>query len=354
MLRGLGTSILQDLDEKVGGVGWWDGQIDFRRRVVLSEYLLDSVNGAAEALLDASLEAQTHREALHADNAWLRRVWSAVAGAGSSTNHDFLRAMQRDGAARRRERQIDSSATHSVSHMLRALDCLAAAMIIVGAVPQLVRKADWNHAVKLAEQCRDGSSTTKLEPLGSAGRALQVDLFAHVLLDAKHGPQDWLPWLTATRNSRIHRGSRVHWQMLHGDRRRAEGLLHPFPPHPDLTDVEMMSRRPVGGTGDAFDSLRLVRHSTAVIDGCLGSVTNFVTELVGALLTCWEARRAAPAILCQRGAQWQDLERVAQLRFEGFGPEPQIIGAELHVAPDLGKRLKSAHVMDEDRWRWDS
>jgi hypothetical protein len=347
------SEVIEDFDEEVGGVGWWDGQIDFRRHVVLSEYLVDSVNGATEALLDAALEAQNHREALHADDTWLRRVWAAAAEAGPNENENFLRAMQRDGAARKRERQIDSSATHSVSHMLRALDCLAAAMLIVGAVPQGVRRADWNDVVKLAEQCAERRATAKLEPLDSSGRGLQTELFSHALRAGDHGPDDWLPWLFATRNSRIHRGARVHWLLLYGDRRRARGLLRPFPPNPDFTDVELMSRRPISSTSGAVDSLRLIKHSTAVIDGCLESMTAFVSELAEALRKCWDARRTLPAVLCQRGAQWQDLERVAELNFPGYGEDPQLIGNEMHVGPELAKRLKSAHVMDADRSRWD-
>lgn len=354
LLDSFAAEVLQDLDEQVGGISWWDGQIDFRRRVVLSEYLIDSVNGAAEALLDSSLQAQTHREALFADDAWLRRVWSEVAESGSSSNQDFIKAMQRDGAARRRERQIDSSATHSIGHMLRALDCLAAAILIVGAVPQGVRRTDWKDVVKLAEQCRDGRTTPKLEPLASPGRELQVELFGHVLRDAEHGPEDWLAWLSATRNSRIHRGARIQWHLLYGDRRRAQGLLRPFPPNPDLTDVELMSRRPAGSTDDVFDSVRLVKHSAEMVDGCLGSIASFVVELAEALRSCWDARRSAPAVLCQRGAQWQDLERVAHLQFAGYGKDPQLIGNEMHVGTELAKRLKSAHVMDAQRSRWES
>jgi hypothetical protein len=262
--------------------------------------------------------------------------------------------MQRDGSARRRERQIDTSATHSISHMLRALDCLAAAMLIVGAVPQPVRRADWNDVVKLAKQCRDERDTPKLEPLGSPGRQLQAELLVHVQHDAEHGPKDWLAWLAATRNSRIHRGARVHWHLLHGERRRAQGLLRPFPQNPDFTDVELMSRRTTSGNEDAFDSLRLIKHSTDVIDGCLGSITDLVAELAEALRACWAARRASPATLCQRGAQWQDLERVTNLEFPGYGVNPQVIGKEVHVGADLAKRLQSAHVMDDDLWRWES
>jgi hypothetical protein len=354
VLRQFAGSVLLDIDEEIGGIGWWDGQVDFRRRVVLSEYLLDSVNGAAEALLDAAMEAQAHREAHFADDAWLRRMWTAVAEAsdGKAENEALLRSMQRDGTARRRDRQIDASATHVVSHLLRSLDCLSASFLIVGAIPRAVRRADWKHVAKLAEQCADGSTSPNLEPLGSAGRQLQIELFGHALKHTDHGPTDWLEWLNATRNSRIHRGARINWHLLHGANRRAAGLVRPFPPNPDLTDVELMGQGPLENVDEPFASLRLLKHSTAVIDGCVRSMANFVIELVGALAECWDVRRKSPTVLCQRGAQWQDLQDVPELSFPGYGEDPKFIGNQVHVGPELAKRLKSAHVMDHQRLRW--
>jgi hypothetical protein len=346
-------AVWADLDRGVGGVGWWDGQVDFRRRVVLSEHLQDSLNGGAEALLDAALEAQTHRELMFAEDSWLRSVWTKVGSAGQVGSEEFIRAMRRDGVAKRRDRQIDASVTHVVSHLLRSLDCLAAALIVVGAVPRPVRRADWSHVVKLAEQCRDDTSTPNLEDVGTPGRGLQSDLFSVVLRSDEFGPTDWLRWLDETRNSRIHRGARTSWLMLHGSRHRADGLLRPFPVHPDLTDVELMGRRPASSKADTFDSLRLIKHSTAIVDGCLDSMTSFVTVIAEAVARCWAVRRANPTLLVQRGAQWQDLERVADLDFPGYGDTPRIIGNEVRVGPDLARRLESAHVMDAQRSRWD-
>jgi hypothetical protein len=352
-LTAVSRDVWSDLDRDVGGVGWWDGQVDFRRRVVLSEHLQDSLNGAAEALLDAALEAQTHRETMFAENTWLRAVWTRASAAGAVGSEEFIRAMRRDAGAKRRDRQIDSSVTHVVGHLMRSLDCLAAALIVVGAVPRPVRRADWSHAVKLAEQCRDDVVTPNLDDVGTPGRVLQAELFGVVLRDAEFGPTDWLRWLDETRNSRIHRGARTSWLMLHGNKNRADGLLRPFPVHPDLTDVELMGRRPDGSRSDTFDAIRLVKHSEAIVDGCLGSMTRFVAAVADALGRAWSVRRAEPTLLVQRGAQWQDLDRVTELNFPGYGDTPSIIGNELRVPPDLARRLESAHVMDAQRSRWD-
>ena len=80
---------------------------------------------------------------MFAEDTWLRAVWTKVGSRGGAGTEEFLQAMRRDGVAKRRDRQIDASVTHVVSHLLRSLDCLAAALIIAGAVPRPVRRADW-------------------------------------------------------------------------------------------------------------------------------------------------------------------------------------------------------------------
>lgn len=351
VLRRLSQRVLDDVDESAGGVAWWDGQVDFRRRVVLSEYLIDSLNGAAEALLDAALAAQDHREHHYADDTWMVQQWRRVSESTGPQDADFLAALRRGPSELRRERRIESAATHAVSHAMRVLDCLAAAFMIIGAIPVSVRLTDWGSVEKLAHRAIHGSTSQTLEQLGRQGRALQDALFAVVLAWEDYGPPDWLPWLRSTRNGRIHRAGRVHWLLLHGSKKRPEGLLRPFPPNPDLTDVELLSRAPAGNR-NALESLRIVRRAPDVVDGAIASMTAFCTALSTALEACWDARREDPSALCQRGAQWQDLERVTVLKFPGYGPEPDLIGDRMHVGEALAKRLRAAHVMGGDRGRW--
>lgn len=349
-LRRLSASVLASLSEEVGGIGWWDGQIDFRRRIVLSEYLIDAVNGAAEAILDAALSAQEHREYLHADDQWLLRQWWAVGQSPQATNEDFLAAISRGPAERRRERRIESASAHALAHSTHALDCLAAAILIVGAIPEGVRRAQWSTVEALAKKAIQGSRNNRLEPVGSEGRALQNALLSTVLAWEDHGPSDWLPWLAATRNTRIHRAARVQWMILHGDRKRPEGLLRPFPRHPDLTDVEVLARAGTAGES-GLEALRVFRRSTDVVDGVVGSMDSFVSSIAHALQRSWDARSHNPVLLVQRGAQWQDLEREVTLNFDGYGRPAKQIGDQVHVHPELARRLISAHVTDDLRER---
>ncbi len=147
--------VWSDLDRALGGVGWWDVQLARRCR----GYAGRRPGG------EGAPRGTERRERLAAEGVGGGRC---VGGCG---NDAYIAAMKRDGVARRRERQIDSSVTHAVGHMLRPPDCLSAALVIVGAVPQQVRRADWSHVAWLAEQCRDDVKTPKLEPAGSPGRA---------------------------------------------------------------------------------------------------------------------------------------------------------------------------------------
>lgn len=266
----------------------------------------------------------------------------------AATNADFLAAVRQGPNELRRERRIDSSATHAISHAMRVLDCLAAAFLIIGAIPHGVRRADWGDTEKIANKIKVSSTSQSLEPLGTEGRKIQDALFTPILSWDQYGPTDWLPWLRAKRNGRIHRASRIHWQLLHGHKKRPEGLLHPFPPNPELTDIELMVR-----ASDAdFANLRIIRRSSDVLDGAVESMTSYGAALGTALADCWDTRRKSPSVLCQRGAQWQDLERVTALDFTGYGSPPEQIGNQLHVGVALGKRLRAAHVMDDARHRW--
>lgn len=165
-----------DLSAEHGGVGWWEGHLDWRRRVILSNYLLSALDGVREALTNAALEARFHREQLHADNAWLTTVWREVAKT-SRSNEDFLAASVRGKAERRRDQRIEASSEHCLVHLVQALDRLAAAMVIIGAVEQPVLRIDW----KSLDKVRNSVQPQRDTPLGPprftgtdvAGRALR-------------------------------------------------------------------------------------------------------------------------------------------------------------------------------------
>lgn len=50
--------VMEDLDEDRGGVGWWVDMLDWKRRVLLADYLLQSIDGAAPS---ATARASTSR-----------------------------------------------------------------------------------------------------------------------------------------------------------------------------------------------------------------------------------------------------------------------------------------------------
>jgi hypothetical protein len=196
----LGTAVQDDLSAELGGVRWWDGQLDWKRRVILSNCLLSSIDGVRDALSNAALEARTHREQVHADNVWLSARWREVAKS-STANADFIAASARGKAERRRDRRIEMSTEHCLVHLVQALDRVAAALVIIGAVEQPVLPVDW-HALNKARNCaRYGNDTPLLAPLDSSGRGWQREMFAVADEHLAHGPTGWLPWLLQARHT---------------------------------------------------------------------------------------------------------------------------------------------------------
>lgn len=57
--RSFVRELIQQLDTTDGGFRWWRGQTDPKRLILLGDYLIQSVEGVAESLLDAALSART-------------------------------------------------------------------------------------------------------------------------------------------------------------------------------------------------------------------------------------------------------------------------------------------------------
>ncbi|MEI5673203.1 MULTISPECIES: hypothetical protein [unclassified Nocardioides] len=349
-LDALREAVVEDVDADVGGIGWWDGQVDFRRLAILTEYLIESISGAAAALVNASYEAQQHRESLASEDRWLRSQWRKVQTSRGQLG--FFQALsERTAFDERRERSIQLTGEHSIAHQVQCLDRLAACLVIVGAAPVSVKHAGWSGVRDLAKKSKASSTTAKLDPLGTDGRELQDGLFATVLESPKFGPTDWMEWMFALRNADTHRANRLNWNMQVGDLAAEGAMLRPFPRQPDFTDLEALSDTTVDRR-EGIQQLVLLHRSTSILEGLLDSMVRYVAHIVDALERCWSARRSSPTALIQRGAQWQDL-RGTRLRFPGYGDPLATVGDMLAVNPEMAMRLRAARVLDDrlEHWR---
>jgi len=63
LLGAFTVELADELDTHNGGFRWWTGFSDWKTLTMLSDYLLQSLSGASESLVSASLQAEVHRTA---------------------------------------------------------------------------------------------------------------------------------------------------------------------------------------------------------------------------------------------------------------------------------------------------
>jgi len=344
--------VMDDLDEQDGGVGWWSDQIGWKRSALLGEYLLASCTGVATALFEASLAEDEFRKLTFADNYWIRSQWAQVDKSGSHGG-DYMAAIARGPHEDRRARLIDMSRTQTLGSLATALDRVAAVIAIVAGIKADILRIDWGVLSRISRAV-PGPDQHLLRgpfmPHGMPGRQHQIDLLKRVLSWSDYGPEDWLPWLMKSRNAAVHRATRLGWRVMIGTRRHREGFTEPFWRQPEWSDTEAMLKADARARG--LDSLLLPQFPQDVLAGLLDSSVNLIEDLVDSASGLWLLRSEEPSLIVQHGGMWPSLESASPLTFPGYGSPAQTIVSEVHVAPEMAKRLKAAKLMEADLPRW--
>lgn len=359
-LNSFADDLTQQLDMENGAFKWWEGHSDWKTLNMVADYLIQSVQGASTALLAASFAAKTHRESNYADSKALTDAWKAVQKTGSANPDAYFAAIPQDAAARRRALTITNSAEHCFFHLAQTLDRLSVAMIIIGGFTvKDVAAADW--ATIAGTPTRDGlvqnlaapTARQKVEPPGSAGRALQEDLLNPVARPDDFGPTGWLDWMRDTRNAMTHRSPSTTFTVFKGDTSTGIHLVRLFYRQSRWSELQsLVYGRPP--TSQKFFGAFITRPSEDILDGLCESATQFVLALTTAMTTCWAARKANPALIVQHGSQWRNVEPTEPASlFDGFGEDVSafIQQADAAVGRDA-TRWQAARVFDDRRADW--
>lgn len=331
---------------------WWSGHSDWKTLTLLADYLVQSMQGAQDALLSASLAAQVHRQTMYSEQEALKSAWRAVGKAGGSAS-DMMAAKPRDKLARRRAQTITSSAEDCFFHLGQALDRLAAAAIIVGGfeVPKDsdVTSIYWSTLDQYATMLKAGNTkSTVLQPIGTTGRSAQEALVVPVQDWQQYGVTDWLPWMRATRNAMTHRAVGMKLNMMTVDMHLTR-LFYQQPKWSELQSLAFGSKPPAQPFYGSF----LVSASEDILDGLCDSTTDIIEALVSSMTTCWNARRAAPSMIVQHGAQWPVIEPTQPtIAFAGYGSPLMLAGDKFVMNPLDWKRWTAARVTDDRRSDW--
>lgn len=342
-----------DLDETGGGIGWWTPQIGWKHSALLGDYLLASIHGIPSSLKQANLAITKYDQTEHAQNHALRTEWATIRARGGSID-DLVSAGQnlgRQGAER--ELLLTAWNDHAITSMAQALDRMAAAVLTVAGVRDDILKTDWGRLNSLAKKAPTSSAQvprqgTFADP-GTPGRALQITFLSNATSWQDHGPQDWLPWLLAMRNTNLHRAPLKRWHLMIEERSQAHGYIVPMPVQPAWAETAAMARTSSGSLTD------LVLHEPPgeVLHGLLGSVASLITSAVTQAADVWTTRRTTPSMIIQPGGSWPNVDPAELLHFPGYGTTTNIkvIGGEIHMSPQDTRRLKAARIFQPELWQ---
>nr|AIU93478.1 hypothetical protein LRS1606.44 [Rhodococcus sp. NS1] len=356
------SELVADLDLEDGGFGFWSHSLDWKTRVLLSDYLIQIVAGTAESLTSASLAAVEHAEQTHAETHAIKQAWIRLnRRTPRPSPEEYFAAIPRGGVAERREQRVISSAEQCFFHLGQTLDRFAAALIIVGGFGhRKVVQADWTSIEKL----RATASKPLHRPRGrlEEPKVLEADTdggrLQRQLLDAADpepfGPQGWLSWMRETRNAMTHRPP-AKKMMIMVD---SGTFARVFYRHPRWSEVQSLVYAARGNSDRSrthhidFRHQFLMEASTDVLNGLCDSTTNMVVHLVTVMAECWRQRRAHPQLIIQHAAQWpaSTPDVTESARFSGYGAPLRTPALDtITMNPEDSYRWQVARVSD-DRW----
>ena len=335
------AAIYADLDEEKYGVGWW---IDFgsaKRRIVVSDYLHQSVAAIGRNLLEARLHQLEAESAWDASEEWFKRA--------------LLDAPQGDLLAPPKNAEEELRGTFGDIHaggffraIGSALDCIAAAVVGVAGLPRKMFRVQWKAVL-------DDLST--LAEVDDPRRE-----FAEAVIARKDsaGPKGWTEWAIEMRNMLVHRGRRVNINFVlptssivylpGGMAYKPHRVVPMFQRDPGLSEIEVMHLK--GKVTDVVVSEPAEETATGVFESALF----FANEFSALALELWERRRQDPTLVEQPlQKQWPEVREEDPTSFDGY--DPRNIGTEhlntIMVNPQEGKRITAGLATDDLRPTWE-
>jgi hypothetical protein len=334
-LRELAAEIWNDVDEAVKGINWWAGHpLTVQQRILVSDQIVMAAKYVEQNLAEARVHLSEVRRACEMEDQFMARA--VEIGAQGPEIRMPERANALDWLA------SFSADVHTVGvfqALGSSLDCLAAVVIGVLALRRNVLKADLG---PVRTMLRDPAVLAEAGGL----RKPTADALDAVADDPVPG---WLDWTLAYRNTLIHRPRPI--AMHHLEPRPT--LANPSGGHfiktrdvralasqPGLSDMEAMAQ--------ALDAV-LEEEATVSLSGAVFAGASLVERVAAPLLDAWRARRANPPLLEQPVQQWT-LPPAGHVTFTGFAPGSYPYDpASLTAHPSMGKRMRSAGVLDDER-----
>lgn len=343
MIAQLTKELVTDIDDAQGifGIGWWFPHPGTSRRIVISDYLIRATESIETNLVEARLHLFEAMSAFDEEDAFMSRAvdYDEQGRAqlsipprtrGSDDLNRFLRDLHIAGFFR----AVGS-----------ALDCLAATVVGVAAIPQRIQFADLGNVRRFLQRPMVPGSPEDLlwSPIRDA---------LELLANANH--PGWLAWTLDYRNTLVHRARPVTLHSL----KPAPTLERPdrAVPHIRTTQVMLLARDPRRSDIEVLQGSQvpvLTEDARTTIE-CIFDQTRHLCETLGGLLAdTWRTRRTTPAILIQPRDQWPDFPSAAPSPFDGCSPGDELYNPGLFgTGPDVTKRMRAASLLNSGLAAW--
>ena len=309
--------------------------------------LRDYVLGAAEAvelnLQSASVHWKTYREVRYAqDRAFLMNISNL-----GRPNNEHAEPREAERAAQMRAAQQGIFVTLGA-----AMDCLAAVLVAIAGIGTDVQRADFQMLLPKAGATgfpSNGASQALkkgLAPEGTRLRELQTRLLQglHAAVAAS-GPDGWMTWLLAMRNTSVHRERRMEITSFPHSPRKGFKVQRLMPANPHMSNMQAMRT-----SQDELANLYLHEDALDTFEGIIRGVDSTVVGTDAVALQGWQERRMALDIVVPRSGQWAD-PRV--MTFKGFAPGTAELvntpGSAMHINPRDAARMKAGRLFDDQR-----
>lgn len=339
-VEALAERIVGDLDETVGGIGWWSGYaLSEETRCGMSDYLIDAVRGVDRHLRMADFYVQEYEQ--------------------KRKNADFkVRGRMRDNGGDPVARGADIPADEESRLRLQSyvyaffnlgcsvLDTLAGTVIGIAALPLPLVKADlakFTPFTRAPDYPFDHGRLGKSLHSNTEARDIQLRLirsFRTSVMEA--GPGGWHVWMDHKRNQLAHRGGRLQvmaYPRLGRGVVRDQFLL--LERDPDKTTIQGFH-----GNSSTMESMYLLEDELTTMKGLLKSLNTTVIGTIVAARGVWEQRSERPQMLQQPATQWHQPNTSG---FDGYGPIPELfktVNAAI-VNPTDATRLSSSHALSK-------
>lgn len=343
-VEALSTGIWTDLDENIGGIGWWsDYEISPAERFDLSDYLLGVVDGVGTHLGIAATYLDEYRAKRQTDDFQFRR-WVRA-----NTTEPLWKGLVLPDARKRKE--LMSAHLYAFFNAASSvLDTLAGTVIGVAGLDLPLVRADLGMFAPITsdpDYPTKAKRTAKSLAADPESRAAQLGLVRafRTSLD-QAGPTDWHLWLNQKRNQLAHRGGRLQLEAI----RRKSRSWDPdrymvLDREPDLTTTQSFRNN----VQRDMDTVFLLEDQLTTMEGILRSLQ---TAVIGTVVPCkllWERRRENPALIQQPASQW--VQPKEDVSFPGYEPNPDVFKNlnTMVMNPLDGVRLSASQVLDNIR-----